>query len=77
MTKQKAMLPHYGEVWFNSKAMTNVLSLGNMVDKGFDITFKPRQEDAFIVNTGRGTIKFTCMTANIYAKIPPKTNARQ
>ena len=74
--RYKATLPHYGTVWYSPKAITNVLSLGNVVDK-YPVTFISRQEDAFLVETDQETVKFVRLAANLYARIPHEANARQ
>jgi hypothetical protein len=58
MTKMKATVPEYGEVWFDQNAMTNVFSLASMEDK-FRVTYDSSTESAFIVHTPRGPVRFT------------------
>ena len=70
-TNHKATLPKYGDVWYNNKAITNVLSLGNVVDR-YRVTFDSKQEDAFHVHTPEKLLKFRRLTANLYASIPSK-----
>jgi hypothetical protein len=48
-TTMKADLPHWGEVWFNPKAITNIFSYAEMADK-HKITYDSSSQDAFIVH---------------------------
>ena len=65
-----AELPGYGEVWFNKNSITNIVSLAGMAKK-FQVQYDSWQEDAFIVDTNKGTRKFVCGQDNIYKYLPP------
>ena len=36
------------EIWFNNKGIANVLSMAKIVDRGNDVVYDSRKEDAFI-----------------------------
>ena len=57
MTKQKANVPKWGEVWFNKNGITNIFSLASMI-KRHRVTFDSDKEAAFLVHTPEGVIKF-------------------
>ena len=65
-TKDKAIVPKYGEVWFDKNAITNVFSLANMTKK-HQVTFDSDDENAFIVHTEGGKMKFKLTHNNLYA----------
>ena len=69
-TAQKAFIKNYGLVWFQDKAHANLFSLGRLRDRGYEIDYSTRMEDAFIVQTPRGTIKFERLWNNIYGLDP-------
>ena len=62
-------LPDYGHTWFDEDAMTNVLSLANMVKK-YRVTFDSWEENAFIVHVPQGPLKFSITEDNLYALNP-------
>ena len=64
---QKAMLPNYGKVWYNPEAIANILSFAKLKDKGNRILYDSDKEDAFIVHTKNGIIKFERTPNNLYA----------
>ena len=74
-TQQKAEvsdslgLPDCGHTWFDKEAMTNVLSLANMVKK-YRVTFDSWEENAFIVHVKQGPLKFSITEDNLYALYP-------
>jgi hypothetical protein len=49
ITHMKAHILNYGDVWFHSDAITNILSLKN-VKKKFHVTCDSRGEGAFVVH---------------------------
>ena len=69
-TNMKGTLPHYGEVWYNPAAITNIISMAKMKDKGCTITYDSSKEDAFIVETTKGKIKFIRNESNLYVMDP-------
>ena len=70
---KKADLAGYGEVWFNKKSITNIISLAGMAKK-YCVRYDPWQEDAFIVDTDKGVRKFVHGHNNIYKYLPPNKN---
>ena len=68
--KMKGTLPNYGTVWYNPSAITNIISFAKMKDKGYKITYDSDKEDAFIVHTNKGIIKFNRNDNNLYVMDP-------
>jgi hypothetical protein len=52
-TNMKAHVANYGAVWYDSNAITNILSLKN-VRKKFHVTYGSQGEGAFIVHKPNG-----------------------
>ena len=52
-TNMKAHIKNYGDVWFHSDAITNILSLKNVKSK-FQVTYDSEGEGAFIVHKPDG-----------------------
>jgi hypothetical protein len=52
-TNKKAHIKNYGDVWFHSNAITNILSLKNVKSK-FQVTYDFKGEGAFIVHKPDG-----------------------
>ena len=73
----KATLPNYGDVWYNPDAITNIISFAKMKDKGYKITYDSTKEDAFIVHTSKGTIKFNRNANNLYIMDPKEQQVYQ
>ena len=73
VTKQEADLPNYGPVWYNPRAITNVFSLGNVMDR-YRVTVDSIKEHAFLVYTPNKITKFIRLTANLFAYIPQGTS---
>ena len=71
-TTEKATVPEYGEVWYDKNAITNVFSLANMT-KHHRVTFDSAKQNAFIVHTERGPMKFSITANNLYAYSPGGT----
>jgi hypothetical protein len=57
------------EVWYDPKAITNVLSFTE-VQAMFPITYKNEEVDEFTVKTNKGMIKFSQISKNLYAYKP-------
>jgi hypothetical protein len=70
-TKQ-ATVPGFGRVWYNGAAMTNIIGLGDMVDK-HQVTFDSRKEDCFVVHAPQGPVKFHWNHLNLYSAHPQLT----
>jgi hypothetical protein len=52
-TNMKAHIKNYGDIWFHSDAITNILSLKNVKSK-FQVTYDSEGEGAFIVHKPDG-----------------------
>ena len=46
---------NYGKVWFDTRAITNILSLKNVKNK-YRVTYDSETEDVFTVRTNKGRI---------------------
>jgi hypothetical protein len=66
---QEGHLPGYGMVPFHAKAVTNIMSLGKLVDK-YRVTYDSAQEDAFYVHTPERTVRFGRNESNLYTHTP-------
>jgi hypothetical protein len=54
-TKTKAYLKGYGDVWFNKRAITNILSLKNVVKKrGFHVSYDSDGDQGFAIHKPNG-----------------------
>jgi hypothetical protein len=68
--KLTAMTPYCPErVWYNPDSVANILSLALLV-RYQRVTFDSAVEDAFVVYTKSGLLKFNRITGNIYACEP-------
>ena len=50
LTKKKALLCNYGVVWFNEKALMNILCLKNVLAKGYHVTYDLAAGGDFIIH---------------------------
>ena len=66
LLNQRAGIPTANKVWFDEDAMTNVFSLANMV-KRYRVTFDSSKENAFVVHTNEGPVRFSVTKDNLYA----------
>ena len=58
ITHKKAYVENYGEVWFNERAITNIMFLKNVKDK-FRVTYDSDRDGTFTVHKPNGvSIKF-------------------
>ena len=73
----KATLPNYGEVWYNPSAITNILSFAKLKDKANRITYDSNKEDAFVVHTKQGEIRFNRTDNNLYVMDPKQQKMYQ
>jgi hypothetical protein len=64
MTKQVADVPGFGTVWYDD-AIANIFGLSDLKKK-HRITFDSEKEDAFIVHTDNGNMKFKCNPEGLY-----------
>jgi hypothetical protein len=56
-TKTKAYLKGYGNVWFDERAITNILSLKNVVTKrGFHMSYDSDGDQGFAIHKPNGNI---------------------
>ncbi len=62
---KKAHVPDYGDVWFDEDAIANIFSFKNMKAK-HRITYDSDKEDAFLVHTDNGIIKFEATEQGLY-----------
>ena len=77
VTKQKADLPQWGEVWFNNHAITNIISYAEMTDR-YRITYDSGKEDAFIVHlSDNKTVRFNRLGKKLYVYKPSITKQLQ
>ena len=49
-TKKKALLHNYGVIWFNKKAIMNILCLKNVLSKGYHVTYDLDAGGDFIIH---------------------------
>ena len=57
-THKKAYVKNYGEVWFNERLITNIMSLKNVKEK-FRVTYDSDRDGTFTVHKPNGVnIKF-------------------
>jgi hypothetical protein len=68
-TNKRAMVPGYGEVWFDNKAITNNFSFALMEDK-YKITYDTSKEKAFIVHLSNKQVRFTLGENGLYYNKP-------
>ena len=55
ITNTKAFVKNYGEVWFDTRAITNILSLKNVKNK-YRVTYDSESEDVFTVHMNKGRL---------------------
>ena len=66
INQMQAVVPDYDKVWYDDKAIANILSLTNLVKK-YRVTYESHQDDAFTVHTNRGIIQFRRNKQGLYA----------
>jgi hypothetical protein len=64
-TKQVADVPGFGTMWYDETAKANIFGLLDLKKK-HKITFDSEKEDAFIVHTDNGNMKFKCNPKGLY-----------
>ena len=69
--KQEGELPNYGRVPLDKEAMTNILSVGVMLNK-YRITMDTAKENAFFVHTPKKIVKFARNPAYLYTHTPSR-----
>ena len=78
VTKKKADVPEWGEVWYNAKAITNIFSFAKMAG-WYKITYDSDNGDFFLVHLSNDrVICFQRLSNNLYAykperKVPQRT----
>jgi len=60
-----AQVPGFGQVWFDHKAIANIFGFNDMKKK-YRIKYDSEQEDAFLVYTKDGIIKFKSTPEGLY-----------
>ena len=73
VTKKKCDIPNLGTYWFNEKAITNIISLKDMV-KQYQVTFDSEQERAMIVHFPKKIVKFQQLNSGLYGMNPKDKN---
>jgi hypothetical protein len=63
--KQIADVPGFGTVWYDKAAIAKIFGLSDLKKK-HRITFDSEKEDAFIVHTNGGNMKFKCNPEGLY-----------
>ena len=61
-----ATVPGWGEVHFHKDGMANIFGLYHMTLK-YRVTFDSKKENAFLVHTPNGIIKFKCTEEGLHA----------
>ena len=69
INKIQEILPDYGKMWYDDKAVANIFSLTNLVNK-YRVAYESHQEDAFSVRTNKGIIKFSRNKQGLYVFKP-------
>ena len=59
----------FGEAWYDPDMMTNILGFGHMADK-YRVQYDSAKEDAILVHTETGIIKFKRTDEGLYAYKP-------
>jgi hypothetical protein len=75
-TNQKAFVKGFGEVWFDSRAITNIFSFAEMEDK-HRITYNSTNESAFLVELQDKIVKFKQSDNGLYYFDPPYNKSKQ
>lgn len=57
INKTQAKVPDYGTVWFDQDAIANIFALINLIKK-YRVTFDSKKENAFLVYTPTGLMRF-------------------
>ena len=68
-TDQKATVPGFGEVWYDTQSIANIFSFAELKDK-HRITYDSNSEDAFKVHLPNKIIKFTRTKNGLYLYKP-------
>lgn len=69
---KKAKIRNYGEIWFDKKAITNILSLKNVIEKGLRVTYDSDNNNSFVVNKEDGSKMYFRMHPNGLHYYDPK-----
>ena len=67
----KADLGGHGDVWYDPNQVANIFGFSHMADK-YRITYDSDKEDAFLVHSNHGIIKFARTEEGLYAYTPPE-----
>ena len=69
ITNKKGYLSGYGDVWFDERAITNILSLDN-VTKKYRVTYDSGKDTAFLVHKPDVIIRFERSPSGLYYHAP-------
>ena len=65
INQMKEMILDYGKVWYDDKAIANIFSFTNFINK-YRVIYDSHKDDAFVVHTNRGIIKSRRKKQGIY-----------
>ena len=65
INQMQLVVPDYSKVWYDDKAIANIFSPTNLVNK-YIVTYDSHQDDTFTVNNNRGIIKSRKIKRDIY-----------
>ena len=74
VTTERATVPDFGEVWFNPKAITNILSLHD-VTKKYRVSYDSDGEPAFLVHVPGEPVRFQQSPAGLFYFKPSYSTA--
>jgi hypothetical protein len=68
VTKKKADVPEWGEVWYNAKAITNIFSFAKMSGRYNKTTYDLDKGDVFLVHLSNNRVFcFEQLSNNLHA----------
>ena len=68
----KVMVPDYGKLWYDNRAIANIFSLAKLVNK-YRVAYDLHKDNGFTVHTNRGIIKFKRKKEGLYVFNTPYT----
>jgi hypothetical protein len=71
----EATVPGFGSTWFDPNQIANICGFSHMVDKHC-ITYDSNKEDAFLVHSDSGIIKFERTPDGLYVVKPTACNQK-
>jgi hypothetical protein len=66
----EATVPTYRTVRYDPDQIANIFGLGNVVNRGHQVTYDSEKEDAFLMHTANGIVKFERTAEGLYAYKP-------